>query len=272
MTAATHFGATLRLLRMEAGMGLRELAQRIGVSGAYLSRVETGRDAAPTPDRLIAIADTLGLPRSVLLELARQTGPAVDGYVQRTPEAGALFLEIARRGLAGPDIARIKAFIDTEFPHAAAVAGARRLVDLLPPDRIVVRLSCSDLEELVEVAATRVGDGMDVRAVADRVLAREREQPTVLGAGFAAPHAHFDHLAQDAAVLVTLAEPLVIDTPDDRPIRVAVLLLSGSDRSARLHLLARVARLASYDIADELAAARDPATVRALIERIESLW
>ncbi len=272
MTAATHFGATLRLLRTEAGVGLRELAQRIGVSGAYLSRVETGRDSAPTPDRLIAIADTLGLPRAVLLELARQTGPAVDGYVQRTPEAGALFLEIARRGLVGPDIARIKAFIDAEFPDAPAVAGTRRLVDLLPPERIVVGLSCSDLEELVEVAATRVGKGVDVREVADRVLARERQRATVLGAGFAAPHTQIDELSRDTAVLVTLAEPLAIETPDDRPIRVAVLLVSGSDRSAGLQLLARVARLASYDIADELAAARTPTKVRAIIERIESLW
>jgi PTS system nitrogen regulatory IIA component len=272
MTAATHFGATLRLLRTEAGFGLRELAQRIGVSGAYLSRVENGRDAAPTPDRLIAIADTLGLPPAVLLELARQTGPAVDGYVQRTPEAGALFLEIARRSLAGPQIARIKAFIDTEFPPAHAAARTRRLVDLLPAERIVVGLACSDLDDLVGVAATRLGDDLDARAIADRVLARERDQPTVLGAGFAAPHAAFDDITGETAVLVTLAQPLAIDTPDDRPVRVAVLLISGPDRSERLHTFARVARLASYDMADELASAKTPEHVRAIIERVESLW
>lgn len=277
MSTATHFGAALRLLRTEAGFGLRELAQRIGVSGAYLSRIEKGRDAAPTPDRLIAIADTLGLPRAVLLELARQAGPAVDGYIQRTPEAGALFLEIARRSLSGPQIARVKAFIDSEFPPSPPVVGACRLVDLLPTDRIVVGLSCSAMEELVEVAVTRLGDqllgdSLDARALVERVLARERAQPTVLGAGFAAPHAVMDDFTGDAAVLVTLAEPLPIDTSDEEPVRVAVLLVSGPDRRARLQTFARVARLASYDVTDELAAASTPEHVRAIVERVEALW
>jgi nitrogen PTS system EIIA component len=271
-TTAVHFGSTLRLLRVEAGLGLRELAQRIGVSGAYLSRVENGRDAAPTPDRLIAIADALGLPRAVLLELARQAGPAVDGYLQRTPEAGALFLEIARRDLAGPQIARVKAFIDAEFPVKQATAGRRTLVDLLPPERIVVGVACSDLEDLVGVAATRLSDRHDARGMVDRILAREREQPTVLGGGFVAPHVALDGGASEEAVLVTLAEPLPLDTPDGRPVRIAVLLVSGSERSERLHALARVARLASYDVSDELVAATTPARVRSIIERVESLW
>ena len=67
-----HFGATLRLLRIEAGLGLRELAQRVGVSSAYLSRVENGHDAPPTPDRLATIARILGLSPSVLLELGQR--------------------------------------------------------------------------------------------------------------------------------------------------------------------------------------------------------
>ena len=44
-----HFGATLRLLRMESGISLRALAQRVGVSGAYLSgwRTATTRRRPP---------------------------------------------------------------------------------------------------------------------------------------------------------------------------------------------------------------------------------
>lgn len=268
----SSFGVALRLLRTEAGVGLRELAQRIGVSGAYLSRVENGRDATPTPDRLIAIADALGLPRAVMLELARQAGPAVDGYLQRTPEAGALFLEIARRGLSGPQIARVKAFIDTEFPPSSSNAGPRRLADLLPHDRIVTGLACSTMEELVEVAVTRLGDDLDARRIVDRVIARERTAPTLIGAGFAVPHAAFDELGDDRVVLVTLAEPLALDTPDALPVRVAVLVVSGPDRQARLQTFARVARLASYDVTDELAAASTPEHVRAIVERVEALW
>jgi PTS system nitrogen regulatory IIA component len=267
-----HFGATLRLLRNEAGFSLRELAGRVGVSGAYLSRVENGHDPAPTPDRLIAIADALGLSHSSLVELARQTGPAVDGYVQRTPEAGSLFLEIARRGFRGPQIARIKAFIDTEFPNEASDVAPNRLADLLPPSHVVVGLSCSDLEDLVSVAATRLGDEFDPRDVVRRVLAREREHPSLLGGGFAAPHAVLEHEVPETAVLITLARPLPLDTPDGHPLRVAFLRVCGPDSRARLWFLTRVARLASYDIADELCAAKTPEKARAVIERLESLW
>jgi PTS system nitrogen regulatory IIA component len=265
-----HFGATLRLIRTEAGMSLRVLANRIGVSGAYLSRVENGHDPAPTPDRLIAIADVLGLPRAVLVELARQAGPAVDGYLQRTPEAGSLILDIARRGLQGPDIARIKAFIDAEFPLPSNAA-THRLVDRLPVSRVVVGVSCSDLEELVSVAASRLGDDIDARVVVQRVLARERELPTALGGGFAVLPVVLGTTVE-AAVMLTLAEPLALATPDQRPVRVAFLLICAADSPSRLELVTRVARLASYDIADELCAASTSEQARAIVERVESLW
>ncbi|MFV8754863.1 helix-turn-helix domain-containing protein [Nannocystaceae bacterium ST9] len=270
-----HFGATLRLLRMEAGISLRDLAGRIGVSGAYLSRVENGHDGSPTPDRLIAIADALGLPRAVLVELARQAGPAVDGYLQRTPEAGSLFLDIARRGLQGPQIARIKAFLDAEFPLPAGEVQTHRLVDLLPASRVVIGVSCSDLEDLVSVAASRLGDEVDARVVVQRVLAREREQPTAIGGGFAVLHVALEPKAEpvvETAVMLTLAQPFALATPDQRAIRVVFLLIYGPDRRARLELVTRVARLASYDIADELCAAASAEQARAIVERVESLW
>jgi nitrogen PTS system EIIA component len=267
---ALHFGATLRLLRIDAGLSLRELAHRIGVSSAYLSRVENGRDPSPTPDRLIAIADVMGLPRAALVELAKQAGPAVSGYLQRTPEASALFLEIARRNLSGHEIARVKAFIDTEFPEATARA-PNRLVDLLPKSRIVLQLLCTDWEDLISIAATRLGKKIDHRDILKRVLAREKEAPTTLGGGFAAPHAVVDGMPE-ALVLVTLAQPLDVPTPDGRPVCVALLLAGGNEGRMHLELLARVARLASYDIADELIAAPSPEKVRAVVERIESLW
>jgi PTS system nitrogen regulatory IIA component len=235
--------------------------------------VENGHDPTPTPDRLVAIADALGLPRPVLVELARQTGPAVDGYVKRVPEAGALFLEIARRGLRGPQIARIKAFMDAELPHPAtdgATRGTPRLAELLPPSHIVVGVSCSDLEDLVSVAVTRLGDDVDAPGVAERLLAREREQPTLLGNGFLAPHTTFD--GGTAAVLLTLRQPLPLEAPDPGPVRVAFVLVGAPAGRARLELFARIARLASYDIADELCAAATPEQVRSIVERVESLW
>lgn len=265
-----HFGATLRLLRIEAGISLRELATRIGVSSAYLSRVETGRDPVPTPDRLIAIADVLTLPRAALVEFARQAGPAVSGYLERTPEANALFLEIARRNLTGPQIGRLKAFIDAEFPGAQTPAGPR-LVDLLPRSHIVLRVSCEHWSDLLGIAVTRLGRRVDQRTVLQELMARSGDGTTAIGGGFAAPHAIVDGIA-DTAVLVTLAQPIHVTTPDGGPLRVVILVLSAKSGRSHLETLARVARVASYGTAEELTRASSPDKVRELIERIESLW
>jgi PTS system nitrogen regulatory IIA component len=274
-----HFGATLRLLRTEAGISLRELASRIGVSGAYLSRVENGHDAAPTPDRLIAIADVLGLPRGVLVELARQTGPAVDSYLRRTPEAAGLFLDIARRELAGPQIARIKAFLAAEFPLPGAASPSTRTHTRLALEHVVVGVSCSDLDDLVSIAAARLVDQVDARELVRRVRNHERELAAI-GGGFAILHAKLAG-ARACEVMLTLAHPLA-DTrglvpPDGKPIRVFFVLVGdtrreGGEPAGRLDAIVRIARLATYEIAGELAAASTPEQVRTVVERVESLW
>jgi mannitol/fructose-specific phosphotransferase system IIA component (Ntr-type) len=161
--------------------------------------------------------------------------------------------------------------MDAEFPAPASVGATRRLVDLLPPSHIMLGVSCSDLEDLVSVAVTRLDDDFDPRLVAERVLGRERDQPTLLGGGFAVPHATIER-GRDAAIMLTLTEPLALATPDRKPIRVAFLLVGGPDGRSRLEIFARIARLANYDIADELCAAATPAQARAIIERVESLW
>ncbi|WP_437513499.1 PTS sugar transporter subunit IIA [Sorangium sp. So ce1099] len=270
--ALAEFGAALRLLRVEAGLSLRALAQRIGVSSAYLSRVEHGHDAIPTPDRLTAIASALELPPAVLLELGHQVEPLVSRYLERVPAANALFLELARRDLSGPQLARVKAFIDAEFPVSApfGVAPARRLSELLTPERIVLHLSCAHIEDVIDVAASRLVPkcgALSASALAQELLRRERESPTALGNGVAVPHAIVPGSCQ-AAVLATLAEPLAVPTPGGAPLRLLVVLICGEGGRAHLELLAQVARLASHNAADALCAARDPGQ---LIEQLAQM-
>ena len=50
------FGETLRDLRLEAGVGLRELARLIGKSPGYLSDVENGRVPPPSEPVILDIA------------------------------------------------------------------------------------------------------------------------------------------------------------------------------------------------------------------------
>jgi PTS system nitrogen regulatory IIA component len=271
-STAPNFGATLRLLRTEASLSLRELAERIGVSGAYLSRVENGHDAAPTPDRLIAIAKVLEIPAPVLLELAQQTGPAVSGYLERVPAANALFLEIARRDLNAAQIARLRAFMDTEFSNASPAAHrGPRLSELLSKERVILGLKCTEIDDLIDVAVTRLPRfGVAPAELAQRMKAHEHESPSVIGNGLIAPHAVVEG-ATPAAALVSIGSRLRVASSDG-PIRVAVVLVSSGAGRPHLETLARIARLARYQIADQLRSAKTPAQALALIERIESLW
>ena len=258
----SQFGATLRMLRIEAGVGLSELAERIGVSAAYLSRVEHGHDPVPTPDRVIAIARALELPPIVLLEIAQGAGAALASYLERVPEASALFLEMAARELGASEIARIKAFVDRTLPaRARGRVKPARLGELLAPQRVLVRVVCSDLEDLISIAATRLcRDGADARALVARLLEREDDGPSTLGAGIVAPHAIVAD-QPSGAVLVTLARPLAMRAPDGVAIRAGVVLVEPAADRRHLERLAHLARLASRGLADAVADARTPEQV-----------
>lgn len=267
-----HFGSTLRLLRVEAGFSLRDLGERLGVSNAYLSRVENGHDAAPTPDRLVAIARTFGLPPTLLIELADRTKPLAADYLDGVPAARELLLDIVRRKLGPIDIARIRAFVDREFPMQDARRRASHVARMFEPSRVVVGIACADLEDIVDVAATRLSEGrFDAVAIARAIMARERSAPSALGGGLSIPHAALPHVAP-RAVVVTLRKPLKVETPDGQPLRVVIVHVQPSESNAatRLANLADLARLAEPSRVQKIAAARAPtAIVQAIVEELD---
>jgi PTS system nitrogen regulatory IIA component len=267
-----HFGATLRLLRVDAGVSLRALAQKIGVSSAYLSRVENGHDQAPTPDRLIAIARALDLPPTLLIDLAQRVSPFVARYLEDVPSASFLFLEIARRKLNAAQLARVHAFLDAEFPAwgASAAPAVPRLHQLLTPERVILKLSCSYLGDAIDLAATRLAGaapGLHAATLAAEIRERERESPTGVGHGVAVPHA-LDPALEPIAALVTFARPLHVPTPDDVPLQVLLVIVGGGQ--APLELLARAARLATPGTVAELCQATTPEAALARVRNVES--
>ena len=264
------FGAALRLLRVDADTSLRELAAAVGVSSAYLSRVENGHDPAPTADRLIAIAKALGVSPSLLVELAERVEPAVGSYLAEVPAANHLFLEIARRQLTAVQVGRVLAFVDAEFPDAAAhsVAKAPAIHTLLSPARVLVGVRCSELDDVLDLAASRLAlacPGSSAASLGAALRAREAAASTALGGGLALPHTRFPE-GPPVAALVTLATPLGAG-PDGLPIRVALVLAGVGDRS--LALLPRAALLARGGIGAALAAASTPEAAIAAIAAAE---
>ena len=72
---AMAFGRYIRREREGREMTLTELARRVDVSIAYLSRIERERENPP-PDRLVsALARALGLPPDSLFAAARRLPP-----------------------------------------------------------------------------------------------------------------------------------------------------------------------------------------------------
>ncbi|MBX7077636.1 MAG: PTS sugar transporter subunit IIA [Nannocystaceae bacterium] len=258
------------MLRVDAGIGLRELAARIGVSSAYLSRVEHGRDPPPTPDRLAAIADALRLPRAVLFDLAQQTGPAVSGYLARIPEAGLLLLELARRDLGRAELARIRAFVETEFPSHEPNRRRAQLGELLSPRQVVLQVACDDLDDAIAVATSRMPSASR-RRVAEAIVTREREAPSAIGGGFVAPHAIVPGVTETAALLV-FARPLPIEAPDREPVRVALVLVTPTAGARHQQLLANVSLLARRGATADLLRARTPQGALDVVVQIESTF
>jgi PTS system nitrogen regulatory IIA component len=232
--------------------------------------VENGHDPVPSPERLVSIADALGVPRALLLELGRETGAAMSEYLARVPGASSLMLEIARRNLGAAQVARLLTLIDREFPISSATSPSNHLGTLLRESDIVLSVSCSDVEDLVHVAATKLplAAKHDRRELALRLLAREREAPSTIGSGFLVPHCRMPG-ADAGAVVLTLARPLRVPTPDEKPITIAIALVTD-DVGAQIAALAQIARLADESLAQQLRSARTPGQALDIIHRADT--
>lgn len=130
------------------------------------------------------------------------------------------------------------------------------VTDLIGPDHIVVGLRVSDKPQLLQELARRAASALkqDPDALLKALQAREQLGSTGIGKGFAVPHARLDTLTRPFALFVKLARPIDFAAVDEKPVDIAVLLLSPeADASSHLATLAAVCR-----------PARDPAFLQRL--------
>jgi transcriptional regulator with XRE-family HTH domain len=85
--ALMNFYEKLRDMRKLKGFTIRELADRSGVSPAYISQLENGNRGVPSPDVLMKLSEGLNTPYSNLMEIAgyleQASGrPLNDSYVK----------------------------------------------------------------------------------------------------------------------------------------------------------------------------------------------
>jgi transcriptional regulator with XRE-family HTH domain len=115
----TPFGARLRGLRAARGITLRQLAETLQVSAAYLSALEHGRRGAPSPGLVHQVNEFFGLiwdEAEELSRLARLSNPRVTvNTAGLTPEQTALANRLAQviHRLSPETVAALHAVLDT---------------------------------------------------------------------------------------------------------------------------------------------------------------
>ena len=80
------FGEIIRDLRVAQNLGLRETAIKVGISPAYLSRIERGKESPPRPEIIKELAKVLAADPDVLFRLSSSTDPEVVSFMHEQPE------------------------------------------------------------------------------------------------------------------------------------------------------------------------------------------
>lgn len=128
----TPFGARLRALRAERGVALKDMADALGVSSAYLSALEHGKRGRPTSTLIqgvIAYFNVIWDEADELVRLADLSHPrVVVDTAGLDPAATLLANRLSREidGLNGDDLAAIAALLDRarERPRGSSDPGS----------------------------------------------------------------------------------------------------------------------------------------------------
>ena len=106
----THFGQKVRqtrerLRREDPRFSLRQVAQRIGVEPAYLSKIERGEVPPPSEATTVKLAKELGEDPDVLLAMAGKVSSDLQEVIRKRPK---LFADLIRELKKAPDHAILK--------------------------------------------------------------------------------------------------------------------------------------------------------------------
>ena len=106
----TQFGPTIReirehLRRDDRRYSVRQVAQRVGIEPAYLSKIERGEVAPPSEATTVRLAQELGQDPDVMLALAGKVSADLQAIIRRRPR---LFADLIRELKEAPDDAVLR--------------------------------------------------------------------------------------------------------------------------------------------------------------------
>ncbi|MCY4404841.1 MAG: helix-turn-helix domain-containing protein [Rhodospirillaceae bacterium] len=106
----TQFGPTVRdirerLRRDDRRYSVRQVAQRVGIEPAYLSKIERSEVAPPSEATTVRLAAELGQDPDVLLALAGKVSGDLQEIIRKRPR---LFADLIRQLKEAPDDAVLR--------------------------------------------------------------------------------------------------------------------------------------------------------------------
>ena len=106
------FGKTLRRLRQDAQVGLRELARLVDKSPGYISDVEQDKVAPPSEEAIVEIANALRVDKNELLSAASKLDPELSRYVASEPQAADFLRRAKEKGFGSEDWKKLDRLVD----------------------------------------------------------------------------------------------------------------------------------------------------------------
>lgn len=106
MTFGSYLRKRREVLRADdAAFSLRQVAERVGIQPSYLSEIERDRQAPPSEETIVRLAEILGEDPDVLLALAGKVSADLREAIQKRPR---LFGELIRELRDLPDHALLR--------------------------------------------------------------------------------------------------------------------------------------------------------------------
>ncbi len=90
------FGEFVRKTRLKLNIGLREFATQVGVSPAYISKMEMGDFSPPKEENIKKMAQILKVNEDKLLSLADKISSDIKNIINDKPDLYASFLRRAK--------------------------------------------------------------------------------------------------------------------------------------------------------------------------------
>jgi PTS system nitrogen regulatory IIA component len=292
------FGHTLRMLRTTAGISLRSLAKKLDVSPAYLSQVELGKLNPPTYDRITKIAETIGIPVSLLIEMSHRPNPDTIMLLREHQELNELIKLAFDIGFESRDIFKIITLM-----RKLGGSGFRKLMhygedhssDFMPAGRgqfstevsrlpinhmafselanhrlVFLRLEFTEKSDLLRYMIEKIGtiyNSFDLDKTHKKLMASESEDSSGLGKGVAIPHLFVDELDQTIIAIARIPAGIDFGAIDKNPVYLVCLILSNPDfYQSHLYLLAYFAQKFQLPtFMDEILKARSKKSILAML-------